>query len=239
VKVLPLTSDGEKLCILRNDRIVEFHAKYGYHESIHIPEFCYDICINPFRAEVLMTGDGNNVYRFNLEQGRFLKSYNTRIQEIRSVEFNTTNGLIGIGGDRRIEFLDQRCKKIVRSVEYSECPSTIGFSEGGLEVGVGMIEGTTYFHDLRARKEMIKIDDNTRIRRILFNGKTMIGQSGLYLRCYNRNGVLGEYRALSKMSCFECSGGMIYIGFENGEMKSFGVKELGEMPRWYKAFDDQ
>lgn len=237
-RVVPLVEDGTKLCVLRNDRTVEFHAKYGYHDSVRVPNACYDMCFNKFKAEVAAGGNGRNVYRFNLDQGRFLNSYSTGIEEICSIVLNTANGLICVGGSNRIEFIDQRNREIVKTVEYKESPTAVAFSDNGIDLGVGTLEGGVYFHDLRARKEVLKIEHNTGIKSVLFNGKVLVSMSRDALKCCNRNSVLGEYLSGTEMNCFECDRGVVFLGLDNGKMKTILSEELGETPLWCKVLEE-
>ncbi|KMV65558.1 hypothetical protein M970_080280 [Encephalitozoon cuniculi EcunIII-L] len=238
VRVIPLVEDASKACILRNDRTIEFHAKYGYHEGIKVPTPCFDICLNRFRAEILSGGTGLSVYRFNLDQGRFLRSYAVTIGEIWSIGMNECNGLIGVGGDNKMQFIDQRCKEIVKSVEYNESPSSISFSDNGIDLGVGTREGSVYFHDLRARKELFRARHDGEVKKVLFDGKTLVSMDKSALRCCSKTGVVGEYLSDVKMNCFVCDGGLVFLGLDNGEIEEIVCEDLGEIPQWYRVLKD-
>ncbi|AFM98728.1 hypothetical protein EHEL_080230 [Encephalitozoon hellem ATCC 50504] len=235
VKVLSLTEDSSKICILRNDRTMEFHAKYGYHEGVKTPTLCFDACLNKFRAEVMSGGKGSNIYRFNLDQGRFLRSYAVAMDEVWSVRMNECNGLIGIGGGNAVQFIDQRCKEIVKSVEYNESPSSIDFSDNGIDFGVGTSEGIVYFHDLRARKPLLTIRHGDKIKRVTFSRKILVSMDKCGLKYCNRSGVVGEYTGSAEMNCFACDGGITFIGFDNGEISEVMSEDLGEIPQWCRA----
>lgn len=238
VRVLALAEDFSKACILRSDRTIEFHAKYGYHEAVRVPSPCFDICLNVFRAEVMSGGRGPHVYRFNLEQGRFLKSHSVTIDEVRSIEMNGLNGLIGVGGDNKVQFIDQRSKGIVRTVEYDESPTSLSFADNGVDLGVGTEEGMTYFHDLRARKELFKAEHEGEVKRVLFNGKMLASMGKRTLKFSSRTGVVGEYLSSAEMSCFECDGGVVFVGLSNGDMRQVVSEDLGEVPQWCRVLED-
>lgn len=239
LKITPLSEDGSKLCVLRNDRVIEFHAKYGRHENVKTPTLCYDICFNKFKAELMAGGKGRNVYRFNLEQGRFLNSYPTTIEDVCSVSMNIANGLIAIAGDKEIQFIDQRSKKTVKTVEYEESPSALAFSDNGIDFGVGTSEGIVYLHDLRSRKELLKNKHGTGVKKVLFSGKMLLSMDKDVLRVSGGSGILGEYKSESEMNCFECDEGVILIGMNNGEMKTVLSEALGRIPSWFKMVGDQ
>ena len=79
-----LGDDYGKLAILQNDRTVLFHAPYGQHTSLRIPTFGRMMAYEPTTCELLVscsgkagrngvdkTLGGGEVYRINLEEGRF------------------------------------------------------------------------------------------------------------------------------------------------------------------------
>lgn len=82
--LLFLGDDYGKMAILLNDRSVLFHAPYGQHHTIRIPTFGRMMTYEPTTCELLIacTGKagrnsvskslgGGEVYRINLEEGRF------------------------------------------------------------------------------------------------------------------------------------------------------------------------
>ncbi|KAH9410968.1 hypothetical protein HK407_09g13820 [Ordospora pajunii] len=234
LRVIPLAQDASKICVLKRDRSLELHAKYGFHESIKMPSICLDACFNKFKAEVMCAGVGPDVYRFNLEQGRFLKSQGTTIQEILCICMCEANGLICVGGDNKIQFIDQRSKEVFRTVDYSETPFSMCFSSSGMELGVGTEEGSVYLHDLRARKEICKVSHEGSVRKVGFNGKILVSIGGKAMKCIDRAGMIGEYAGDVGMSCFACAGGFMFIGFDNGEIREVISEELGEIPMHLK-----
>jgi ribosome biogenesis protein ENP2 len=79
-----LGDDYGKLAILQSDRTVLFHAPYGQHTSLRMPTFGRMMAYEPTTCELLVscsgkagrngvdkTLGGGEVYRINLEEGRF------------------------------------------------------------------------------------------------------------------------------------------------------------------------
>ena len=66
-----LGEDYGKLALLMADRTIAFHAHYGAHESIRIPSFGRAMTYEPSTCELLVAAKGTQVYRINLEEGRF------------------------------------------------------------------------------------------------------------------------------------------------------------------------
>jgi len=76
-----LSTDYSKSLHLQTDRMLEFHTPGGLHYSARIPRYGRDLKYNKRSAEALIpavgvNADGNGeVYRLNLEIGRFMKGY--------------------------------------------------------------------------------------------------------------------------------------------------------------------
>lgn len=66
-----LGDDYAKLAILGMDRSIEFHAGYGRHETIRVPKFGRAMAYEKSTCDLIVCGSGRDVYRFNLDEGRF------------------------------------------------------------------------------------------------------------------------------------------------------------------------
>jgi len=84
VDMIMLGQDYGKLAILQNDRNILFHAPYGQHHTIRIPTFGRMMAYEPTSCELFVacsgkagrnsvskTLGGGELYRINLEEGRF------------------------------------------------------------------------------------------------------------------------------------------------------------------------
>jgi len=84
-----LSEDYGKIAMLCNDRSILFHAPYGHHHKIRIPTFGRMMAYEPTTCDLLVacTGKagrsslgkasgGGEVYRINLEEGRFSEPLN-------------------------------------------------------------------------------------------------------------------------------------------------------------------
>jgi len=67
-----LSPDYSKLVMLRADRYVEFHARYGRHFVTRIPTVGRCLGYHRRSADLIVAGTGTQVYRLNLEEGRFM-----------------------------------------------------------------------------------------------------------------------------------------------------------------------
>lgn len=88
VDLLMLSEDYGKLAILGADRTVMFHAPYGNHEKIRLPTFGRAMAYEKTTCDLLVVSSGKRtspgsgqkdamgeVYRFNLDEGRFSQPY--------------------------------------------------------------------------------------------------------------------------------------------------------------------
>ncbi|GAX14342.1 ribosome biogenesis protein ENP2 [Fistulifera solaris] len=71
IDMVMLGDDYGKVALLREDRTIEFHAPYGFHESTKIPTFGRAMAYEPTTCELLVGAKGNQIYRVSLDEGRF------------------------------------------------------------------------------------------------------------------------------------------------------------------------
>ena len=107
-----LLGDGYgKIALLLEDRTVAFHAPYGAHESIRIPTFGRAMAYEPTTCELLIAAKGNNVYRLNLEEGRFSEpwTFEPSKSSANCISVSPTHPLAAVGCDDGIvRFWDSR-----------------------------------------------------------------------------------------------------------------------------------
>ena len=72
-----LSEDYSKMIFLHCDRYVELHCQAGRYYRLRIPVFGRDLVYQRDTADLMFVGNSSEVYRLNLEQGRFLNSYKT------------------------------------------------------------------------------------------------------------------------------------------------------------------
>ena len=67
-----LSDDWTKSIHLQNDRSVEFHNQGGLYYRTRIPRFGRALGYHFPSCDALIAGAGSEVYRLNLDQGRFM-----------------------------------------------------------------------------------------------------------------------------------------------------------------------
>lgn len=234
VRVEPLDKDAEKLCVLRVDRYLEFHAKYGMHERVRLPILCYDVKLNKFNANVLSCGKSNKIYGFSLEQGRFVNPYLTTMSSIASLSINKVHGLVGACGHNSIQFIDQRSSSVISCSKFDFEFTSLDFSENGLNFSVGSSQGDVFLFDLRSKERLASHRLSGEIKKVQMVGRNTISTDSTKVLISREGEVLGEIVTGDKINTFESCGGVIFIGCDSPEMKSFYSSEFGDIPEWCK-----
>jgi ribosome biogenesis protein ENP2 len=132
VDMIMLGEDYGKMALLQSDRSILFHAPYGQHHTIKIPTFGRMMAYEPTTCELLVacsgkagrnsvskTLGGGEVYRINLEEGRFAAPLNysasnkskgsVQVVGGNCISVSPMNALTALGGDDGIvRFWDNR-----------------------------------------------------------------------------------------------------------------------------------
>ncbi|KAL9608261.1 MAG: hypothetical protein Q9167_006897 [Letrouitia subvulpina] len=193
-KFLLLSSDYSKSLHLQNDRSIELHTPLGCYYTIRIPRYGRDLKYNRRCAEALVPAAGVNengngeVFRLNLELGRYMKAYEIEIggDDLISapggalqggVSTGTVNiaavaeeshNLIAFGTSLgTIEFWDSRSRDRVGLLQQSTKADWINgkqevtaleFDGAGLGLAAGTSAGIINLYDLRSPSPKLRKD---------------------------------------------------------------------------------
>jgi ribosome biogenesis protein ENP2 len=168
VKFQFLAEDFTKILVMRNDRVVEIHASYGRHHQVRLPKFGRDMCYDDTSCDAVLVGQGNEAWRLNLEEGRFMSPLVTDLPSINKVASNPMHQLLAFGGeDGQLEFWDPRDrtragkldlvktagainKALSAKLSAKGCDVTsVAYDEDGLGLAVGTSSGHVLLYDLR------------------------------------------------------------------------------------------
>ncbi|KAK9091762.1 hypothetical protein Sjap_024939 [Stephania japonica] len=156
-----LSDDYSKMAFLCADRSVCLHAKYGSHYSLRIPRMGRDIAYDCWSCDLLCAATSPDIYRINLEQGRFLSSLSSRSPAINVVSRSKIHGLVASGGeDGAVECFDLRAKSSVGRInavtvndDIDQEVTALEFDEdGGFFMCVGSSAGKVLIYDLRSSR---------------------------------------------------------------------------------------
>ncbi|KAI8987182.1 WD40-repeat-containing domain protein [Pilobolus umbonatus] len=160
-----LSDDWTKQALLQNDRSVELHAQGGIHYRTRIPKFGRDLAYHFPSCDLMLSASGSEVYRLNLDQGRFMNSIQTDAEDgVNCIEINPAHQLFGMGtANGTVELWDPRSKSRVGLLSNLEVPAAYGrddntvlevsalkFRNDGLTMAVGTTTGHTLLYDLRS-----------------------------------------------------------------------------------------
>lgn len=175
-----LSSDWTKSVHLQNDRTVSVHSQSQLHYSIRVPKFGRSLAYHFPSCDTLIGGTGNQVYRLNLEQGRFLNPLDldsSSVEGVNAVDVNPAHQLwsFGVeGSGAGVKFWDPRSRNEIGSLdlpaEYLMEDNIANLGSGplgvtalsshsnGLSLAVGTSTGHTLLYDLRASKPFASKD---------------------------------------------------------------------------------
>lgn len=170
-----LSADYSKSIHLQNDRRIEFHTPMGCHYEVRIPRYGRGLVYDRYSTEALVPAVGldadgkGEVFRMNLELGRFMKSYQVDVGGDDEMTGGGLQGGIGVGSVNvaataegthnlaafgtsigTVEFWDPRSKSRVALLAGQEGEVTaLDFSPSGLSLVTGTSNGMMQIFDLR------------------------------------------------------------------------------------------
>lgn len=253
-----LSNDWTKSVHLQNDRTIEFHTKGGIHYKSRIPKFGRSLAFNPTNCDLLVGASGNELYRLNLDQGRFLNPYVLDTEEgVNSVEINPVHGLISAGlEDGTVEFWDprsrQRAAKLFVADQLGEaCQVTATtFRNDGLNFACGTSNGKSLIYDLRAAtptvvkeqgygfevKKIIWIDENSSDSDKIMTSDKRIAK--LWNRFDGKPYTSMEPSVDINDIAYVKESGMFFMANEGIPMHAYYVPNLGPAPKWCSFLDN-
>mmetsp|Transcript_4161 Transcript_4161/g.6159 ORF Transcript_4161/g.6159 Transcript_4161/m.6159 type:complete len:742 (+) Transcript_4161:35-2260(+) len=126
-----LSQDYGKFAVLSNDRSVAFHAPYGHHAVIRIPTFGRALGYEPHSCDLLIPSSSGDVYRFNLEEGRFQQPF-TAAAGGTCIAVSPTHPLSAVGcEDGIVRFYDNRAsaEKPMVMLDIAKATDGMGFTD--------------------------------------------------------------------------------------------------------------
>ncbi|KAF2472632.1 WD domain-containing protein [Lindgomyces ingoldianus] len=189
---LLLSSDYTKSLHLQADRFLEFHTAGGLHYSTRIPRYGRDLIYDRHSAEALVpavgvNGDGcGEVFRLNLEVGRFMKAYEVDVgsddlltTSVGALQGGISTGSVNTGSIAEashnllafgtslgnVEFWDARSRNRVgilsaphNVIDGRSEITALQFHRSGLELATGNSNGLVHLYDLRSPVPLLKRD---------------------------------------------------------------------------------
>ncbi|KAH9824674.1 hypothetical protein DFH28DRAFT_920683 [Melampsora americana] len=172
-----LSTDWTKTIHLQTDRTLDLHTQTASLYRVRIPKHGRALGYHFPSCDALCGGAGSELWRLNLEQGRFLAPFQCKedVLGINSIDINPIHGLISLGtetdnGEGTIEFWDHRARaragRLVLpcaslggghisnlTTPHHSVPisvTALASRLDGLTIAVGTSSGHTLLYDLRA-----------------------------------------------------------------------------------------
>ena len=231
IQVLSLVDNAEKFVILRKDRTLEFHSRNGLHDTVRMPYQPREMLFNPVCSELYACGAYDTVFRFSLEQGRFLKGIDA--SNIRGLAFSDRHGLIAGVSAECVHLIDSRSRETVltRNVPGAAL-SCIDFSDNAVNYAVATEEGALMGYDIRADAPTHRTSLDGPVGRIKYSGRHLLCSSGSSISVFSEDWKSTRIETEFSINSFDISGGLLAVGGEYEEMRCYFSDRLGPVPSW-------
>ncbi|XP_076834561.1 nucleolar protein 10 [Brachyhypopomus gauderio] len=254
-----LSDDYSKLVFLHIDRYVEFHSQHGFYYKTRIPKFGRDFSYHNPSCDLYFVGASSEIYRLNLEQGRFLNSLQTDATEINVCDINPVHHLLAAGTVEgkvecwdprtraRVATLDCALSSVTEATEVEGLPavSALRFN-GSLGMAVGTTTGQVLQYDLRSSRPLLVKDHyyGLPIHSLHFHEQLdlVMSADSKIIKMWHRD----TGKAFSSIEpptnindvCVYPGSGMLFTANEDPKMNTFYIPALGPAPRWCSFLDN-
>ncbi|XP_063715789.1 nucleolar protein 10-like isoform X2 [Symsagittifera roscoffensis] len=245
-----------KLVFLHEDRFVEFHNQGGKYYRMRVPRFGRDLCYNRLNCDLIVVGNSSDIYRINLEQGRFLSPYTSaRASGFNTCVINDYHQLLAVGSQEgTVECWDPRTRKSVgnlnaacfvdsNSSKLSPETTCLRYN-GGLSLAVGTSTGQVMLFDIRSNKPTLVKDHHYEFPIHSIQFLTDTDENRLVLSC-DKKGVKAWHQesgdlvtAIEPSDCeinhmqLYPSSGLVFLAAETQKIHAYFVPTLGPAPKW-------
>ncbi|XP_058143869.1 nucleolar protein 10 isoform X5 [Dasypus novemcinctus] len=204
-----LSDDYSKIVFLHNDRYIEFHSQQGFYYKTRIPKFGRDFSYHYPSCDLYFVGASSEIYRLNLEQGRYLNPLQTDAAENNVCDINPVHGLFATGTiEGRVECWDPRIRNRV----------------GLLDCALSSVTADSEINSLPT------------ISALKFNGAltmavgTSTGQGKIFTSLEPEHDINDV--------CLYPDSGMLLTANETPKMGIYYIPVLGPAPRWCSFLDN-
>ncbi|KAJ3574401.1 hypothetical protein NPX13_g4377 [Xylaria arbuscula] len=273
VKFSLLSTDASKSLHLQSDRRVELHTPAGLHEVIKLPRYGRDLCYDRLTTEALIGSVGlgpdghGEVFRFNLEAGRFMQSYQVDVGSDSGSEVGlqgsiwapavnsiaiaeNTHNLLAFGTSvGSVEFWDPRSRSRIAVLGGQEGEITaLDFNDSGLSIATGSSSGVVKLFDMRSPKPLWQKDHGSGfpiknlIHMTTSSSERKILSSDKQLIKINEESSGQTWTSIEPIvdlnfTTWVKGTGMILTANEGQAMHAFLIPQLGNAPRWAGHLD--
>ncbi|CAG84260.1 WD40-repeat-containing domain protein [Yarrowia lipolytica] len=240
-----ISDDWTKSVHLQNDRSIEFQGQGGILTKSRIPKFGRALAYNDENCDLYVGAAGNEVYRLNLDQGRFMAPFELSSAGVNCLDVNQAHGLLGFGTDAGIvEFWDPRSRSRVGMLDVGAPglgggATALKFRNDGLNVGIGNADGIVRLFDLRAPEPYVTKDQGYG-----FGIKKVLWVNDDHVLCADKRvAKIWDRRTGDAYTSIEPTvdindvahipgSGMFMFANEGIPMHTYYIPNLGPAPKW-------
>lgn len=259
VKFHFLSEDYSKIVFLEVDRYLEFHTQFGRYYRTRIPKYGRDMAYHTANCDLYVVGISPEIYRLNLEQGRFLNPLQTNAREVNCCEFNPIHNLFACGTSEghvecfdprartRVGLLDTALSRHIEDLDIKDVPSVTALKyRGGLQLGVGLSTGHVLLYDVRSDKPLLVKDHQYElpIKKIIFHDPMdlVLSIDTKILKLWDRNTgkaftAIEPGTSLNDL-CLVPGSGLVFMANEAPKVLTYYLPALGTAPRWCSFLDN-
>ena len=254
-----LSDDWTKSAHLQTDRSIELHTAGGVHYSTRVPTFGRDLKYHYPSADLLVGASSNEVYRLNLDHGRFLNPFylDTASKGVNALDICPAHQLFGFATHNgTIEFWDPRYRSRIGLLDLNTPNEPVSmtafkFAADGLNLAVGASNGTTTLFDLRSPQPMLVKDQGygLPIKVLHYLTSPASDSSSRILSADSKIIKIWDAKAGTPYTSIEPpndindvqpipGSGLMFVANEGIPMHTFYVPSLGPAPRWCSFLDN-
>uniref|UniRef100_A0A7S1MBJ9 NUC153 domain-containing protein n=1 Tax=Neobodo designis TaxID=312471 RepID=A0A7S1MBJ9_NEODS len=166
-----LSPDFRKFALRGEGRMITVHNSGNIIDRLRVPHTQRCMEYNPYAAELLSGGTGHEIFRINLDQGRFMESFKTASDDgVNAVELFRGHGLVLAGCENgTVEAFDPRQEKPagtltvegVGGVEAGSSIRALCTDRSGLLFAAGSSTGQVALYDVRMNAPLLVKDHMT------------------------------------------------------------------------------
>lgn len=253
-----LSEDYSKAVFLGFDRTLDFHARYGTYHKTRIPKIGRTLAWSPSTAELYVAGSAPELWRLNLEEGRFMAPIPCQSPAVNSLGVSPAHGLLAAAGEGGLlECFDPRSRSSAGALDVALAAgasgadlTTVRFDDTGLQVAVGTSTGRIAVFDLRSRRPTVVKDHHydapildlkwvhpsaptsgSRAPQIVSTDRHIIRVWDVATGTGSGNIEPRECGDINDV-CIWPGSGLIFAGCDSPRVQAYFLPSLGPAPRW-------
>ncbi|KAI1732694.1 hypothetical protein Ddc_01577 [Ditylenchus destructor] len=257
VKMIVLSEDSSKFALLEEERYVELHTTYGRYFRLRVPHFGRDMAFCREISELYIAGCQSDIFRLNLEEGRFLEPLKSSASSLNCCQFSDAHQLLVVGtNDGRVEAYDYRDHKRVSTLDCvlnnnialqldldsKSLPEVtcVQFKDA-LHLGVGLSTGHVLLYDIRSSKPYMVKDHQMGqpIKKLEFlkdHNELVMSMDPRVLKIWHEeNGrpfaAIEPGHQLNDF-CRYPNSGLLYFANDTTKLFQYFIPSLGPAPKW-------